>query len=494
MNSSMIALGVASVMVCIGMACRAKIGFLQKMLVPVSVIAGVFGFLFMNIIAPYFKLGGVDVKTFSSIVDVLFTFSFISIGLSGSDKKKGRRSQKNSKKSSGSFKGALGMGIIWSMLYGLTAAIGVVVIFAVGKPFNMDSIYGILIPFAFCQGPGQASTFGRIFEYTYGFENAEMVALSFAVVGFIAAFALGVPLAKYGLKKGLAKNKSVINRSVEKGYFKPEEQREPIGKVTTHSGNIETLSLHVAIMGICYLIAIGLAKIISFVPVMGATFSAMLFLWGMIAAYIVKAVMRKLGITYLLNNSFQGKITGWTSDYLVVCAFMGIQMSVIGSWIVPILIECAICAAVTFGICLYFGERLGTDHDFECILGLYGTSTGTTPSGIALLRMVDPRLQTSAATELGTMNIFMIFSTLSSIFITLAGIGTLSLPVVTGSLFIITPVYLILIKIFKVWNKPTFTLKRGKIREDGSGLEENKAAFVQGFLREPDAGTINSMI
>lgn len=65
----------------------------------------------------------------------------------------------------------------------------------------MSPWYGILIPFGFCQEPGQASTYGRLFEKEYGFENAEMVALTIAVVGFVAAFGVGVPAAKYGIRK-----------------------------------------------------------------------------------------------------------------------------------------------------------------------------------------------------------------------------------------------------------------------------------------------------
>ena len=93
------------------------------------------------------------------------------------------------------------MGIVWCILYTLTAILGVIIVALIGKTVNMDSMYGILIPFAFCQGPGQASTYGRIFEQLYGYQNAEMVALTFAIIGFLVAFLIGVPLAKYGLKK-----------------------------------------------------------------------------------------------------------------------------------------------------------------------------------------------------------------------------------------------------------------------------------------------------
>lgn len=488
MYSVVMAFGFAGFMLCIGLALRGKISFFQKTLMPVSVIGGVIGFIFMNLIISKYPIFGVSVKDFSSIVDVFFVLSFISIGLTGSKKRKKKEAmteeEKKSQKSNSTVKGAMGLGLIWCILYALTPLIGIGIVFLIGQVFGMNPMYGILIPFAFCQGPGQASTYGRLFEYTYGFENAEMVALAFAICGFLAAFLIGVPLAKYGMKKGLAKNKSKINESVERGYFKPEEQRETLGKATTQSANIETIAIHFALMGTCYLIAIGLSKLIALIPGIGTTFAAMLFFWGMIAAYIVKAIMRKLNIEYLINNALQARITGALSDYLVICAFMAIQLNVIGSWIIPIAVVSLVSAIATFFVCLYFGSRLGSDHDFERLLGLYGTSTGTTPSGISLLRMVDPKLQTTTGAELGMMNMAMLFSTPTMLVITLAGLNTISLPIACIGLFATILVYMVLLKVFRVWRKPTFSLRKGRLN-DGEA-DDGSIPFLRGFLHEVD--------
>ena len=400
------------------------------------------------------------------------------------------------KKSSGPVRGAIGMALIWCILYALQPLVGILIVSITGKAFHMDSMYGILVPFAFCQGPGQASTYGRLFEYTYGFDKAEMVALTYAIFGFLSAFLIGVPFARYGLKKGLARNKSKINEAVERGYFVPEEQREPLGKSTFHSANIETAAAHFAIMGVCYLLALVLAKLVNFIPALGSTFSAMLFMWGMFAAYIVKAVMRKLNIEYLINNAFQSRITGFLSDYLVVCAFMAIQVGIIGNWIVPILLASVASGIVTFFICLFFGERLGSDHDFERVLGVFGTSTGTTPSGVSLLRMVDPKLQTSTGAELGMMNMAMIFSTPTMLFITFAGLKMISLPIACGGMFLTIFIYIILLKVFGVLRKPTFTVAKGRISDGAESGEE--IPFLRGYLHDTvdvtDTAAVESMI
>jgi len=84
MNSFMIAFGLASIALCLGTFLRAKVSFFRNMLVPASVIAGLIGFIVMNIVPTL----GIDIGTsgemYTDIVNHLFTVSFISISLTGS--------------------------------------------------------------------------------------------------------------------------------------------------------------------------------------------------------------------------------------------------------------------------------------------------------------------------------------------------------------------------------------------------------------------------
>ena len=128
----------------------------------------------------------------------------------------------------------------------------------------------------------------------------------------------------------------------------------------------------------------------------------------------------------LQDNHLQNKITGWMGDFLVVGAFMAIKLSVIGNWILPIAIECVVVTMLTILIIYALVPRLGGDNAFERVLGLYGTSTGTIPSGIALVRIVDPALKTSTTVELGLMNLPMMFSAPVYMIILAAASGTIS--------------------------------------------------------------------
>ena len=232
-------------------------------------------------------------------------------------------------------------------------------------------------------------------------------------------------------------------------------------KDTTCNSNIETLTFHFALIGLCYIFAIGISKIMALLPgFLGSSMSGLMFMNGMYAAYIVKFLMKKLKIDFLIEDTLQSKITGWTADYLVVCAFMAVGFNIIGKWIVPILVESVIITIITFVVCFYFGRRFGGSSDFERTLGLYGTCTGTVPSGIALVRIVDPEFKTSTAVELGLMNLVMMLSTPVYIVMLAMASKTISVQMTMLVLAGMTVVYLIVLKLTRCWNKPTYSWKK----------------------------------
>ena len=146
---------------------------------------------------------------YTNIVNHLFTISFISISLTSTPK-----SENDGAKNV--LKGALGLGLVWCLLYALTPIIATALIAALGKNIYMDAVYGMLIQFAFCQGPGQSAAYGAIFEQ-YGWDNASTVAIAFSSIGFIVAFLVGIPAAKLGIRRGIAKNCGKLDSAILKG-------------------------------------------------------------------------------------------------------------------------------------------------------------------------------------------------------------------------------------------------------------------------------------
>lgn len=450
--SFMMAFGWASIMLCIGMVLRAKIPALRNMLVPTSVIAGILGIVFMNVTMETGIEVGTDMEMFTSVVNHLFTVSFISISLTSTPKGE-NSSAKNV------VKGSVAMGLVWCLLYALTPLIATGILYLMGSVTDMAPGYGMLIQFAFCQGPGQSAAYGAIFEQ-YGWSNASTVAITFASIGFIVAFLIGIPAAKLGVKRGIAKNCGKIDEAILKGYFRKEEQTEYMVKDTTCNSNIETLAFHFALIGVCYVLAVGIGHILSYIPgFLGSSMSSMMFMNGMYAAYVVKWIMKKLHLDFLQENVLQSKITGWTADYLVVCAFMAVSVNIISQWLVPIFVVVLVITAVTFGVCFYFGQRIGGSNDFERTLGLYGTCTGTVPSGIALVRIIDPEFKTTTSIELGAMNLVMLASTPIYILILAYASDSLTLTFTMLGLAVCVIAYLILLKVTKSWGKKSYYWK-----------------------------------
>lgn len=398
--SVMLTLSWIGIMMLVGVILRAVIKPLGNILMPASVIGGIIGFILMNT-GTITKLGA-DPTLCNSIVDIFFTISFISIGLTGSQKVEGVSGGKEM------LKGTFGLGFVWDLLYGLQPLVTFGVLILIGGLFSMSPEYGLLIPFAFCQGPGQSAAFGGLIEQA-GWEGAQQVAITFAVLGFVWAFALGAPIAKRGLKKKMATYPTEISPAIAKGIYKPEEQKEIAGKMTTYNGNIDTLAFNLALVGLCYVAGVGIQKLLLMVPIsLIQTMGSMTFFWGWIAAMIIRVIMTKIGVKQYHDDILQARITGFSTDFLIAAAFMAVQLSVVGQWLVPILISSSVCAIVTLLVCIFFTQRYGGVYDFERLLGMWGSATGTCPSGVALIRIIDPELKTTVPGEMGSMNLMMV--------------------------------------------------------------------------------------
>ena len=248
----MTALAWIGVMFVAAVILRAKIAFLGKSLVPACVIAGVAGFIFMNVTG----LGGSTAAEYGYISGQLYTFLFINMGITLAVKKENAEPQTKvrslkdlrAKIAGGMFSGIFGMGSFWALAYSFQALIGFGVLSLIGQYWDMDPVYGLMTSFGFAQGPGQAVTYGAQMEAA-GWAHATQVGITFASVGFLVAFIFGVPYAKRGIRTGIASSSVRLSGDVARGFYEPEKQA-PYGRVTTFGGNLDVLTFHVALVGV----------------------------------------------------------------------------------------------------------------------------------------------------------------------------------------------------------------------------------------------------
>ncbi|HPB81778.1 MAG TPA: sodium/glutamate symporter, partial [Spirochaetota bacterium] len=302
-------------------------------------------------------------------------------------------------------------------------------------------------------------SFGQVWETQYGFTNASTIGLTFAAIGFLVAFFVGIPLIRWGVKKGLPVEKhQALPQDLLCGIISDGEKKESAGELTTHSGNVETLAVHMALVGLVYILAyfftMGLVKITS--PNISKSLFGFFFFFGLFIAVLVRIIMTKLGIRRIIDPGIQRRITGWSVDFLLVGTIMAIQLVVVWEYIVPIALMSVAAAVVTTWSILYLGRRIDT-LNFERTMTIFGTCTGTVSTGLLLLRVIDPEFRTPVAFEIGIMNMVAMPIIVASMLLVNAPVWWgWNLWLVIGANVLLLLISIILILVIKMWGKPKF--------------------------------------
>ncbi len=447
----LLAIGWMSVMILIGVALRAKIRFFQRFLIPSCLIGGLIGMILVNI-----GLLPIDPEMLETIAYHFFNISFISLGLSFTPKKDEKKRKKRTKEM---VKGPLWMGLIEGVALPLQAVLGGLCILLFNF-FGADLFptFGFLAPLGFTEGPGQALSIGKVWE-GFDFAFAATIGLTFAAIGFMFAFFIGVPLANWGIRKGYAAEApKELPTSFLCGLVPRDECKEPAGHLTTHSGNIETLAFQLALIGFVYIITYGLVYAIG--ALLSFEIASMLwgffFFLGLIVAFVVKLIIVKADGDYLIDTGIQQRVTGWAVDFLITATVMAIQLVIVAQFILPITVVSAITGIATTFVVIYLGKRIWS-YNHERTVAMFGTVTGTVSTGLLLLRIVDPEFKTSVAIELGVMLIFAAPIVLSSMLL-------VSAPILWGWTLLQTLLVflamsltsLVLIRVLGLWGPPKY--------------------------------------
>jgi ESS family glutamate:Na+ symporter len=446
---SMLLFGSFAVMLICGVLLRANIAFFQKFLMPSCLIGGMIGFILINL--GVLKFSAADVKTWAFH---FFNCSFISVGLTGNDSPGKAGSGKKSY-----LKGPLWMALTQNAIFPLQAIVGGLLVMMLGfMGYQLFPTFGFFAPLGFEEGPGQALSFGKVWE-GFGFASATTIGLSFATVGFFFSFFVGVPLANWGIRRGFAAHgPKTLPKEILTGILARNQAAEPAGRLCFHSGNVEALAFQSALIGLVYVLTYFSVKYIGMiVPAdVASILWGFFFIFGLGIAILVRLVMGKFNVDYLADAGIQRRITGWAVDFLIIATVMAIELAVVWEYIVPIaVISLTVGIATTLAI-VYLGKRIWA-YNLERMVAIYGTVTGTVSCGLLLLRIVDPEFKTPVAVDIALMNLFSI-----------PGIG-LCLVLVNGpvwwgwssalTLVMFSAVMLTalaLLKIFKLWGPPKF--------------------------------------
>ncbi len=446
---AMLGFGWLGVMLLLGVFLRAKVGFFQRFLFPSCLIGGIAGLAILQT-----GLLGVETSLLETFAYHLFNVSFISVGLT-------IRSPEEQKAYSGRevVKGSLWMAMVSGVMMPLQALVGggLVLLFNYFD-FGLFKTFGFFAPLGFVQGPGQVLSVGKAWE-TLGFANAATIGLTFATIGFLFAFFVGVPLANWGIRRGMAAHApKSMPRDLLVGIVPKGASRESAGSLTMHSGNVDTLAFQFALVGLVYLLTYalvyGIASLLR--PELAATLWGFFFFAGLLVSIAVRTLIIKIGLGHLVDPGVQRRVTGWSVDFLIVATVMAVQPAIVWKYALPIGTISLVCGVVTTLGIIYLGRRLWA-LNIERMVGIYGICTGTASSGLLLVRVVDPEFRTSVAMELGFQAIFSSVPVLSCMLLVSAPlIWGWSMELTLAVFFGLMAVFLALLKIVKFWGKKRF--------------------------------------
>ena len=384
-----------------GNSLKRKIPFLKKSLMPASVIGGT---VLITLAAIYKAITGdvmFDTVVYNNVGTAyleMITYHTLALGFIASTLKV-TNSHLNKQRTTE----IINTGITTVATYLIQGVVGLLVTIIVAffiKDFFQAA--GMLLPFGFGQGTGQAMNYGNIYEIDYGFGGGKSFGLTIAAVGFLSASFGGVIHLNIMRKQGkIRDNRNVQQLNVEKVEGNNEvPMQESLDKIS-----IQIAFIFVA-YALAYLLIYGLGLLL---PGMKSTIYGFNFLLGVLCATIVKFATRFLRKTQLMhreyiNNFLLTRLSNFFFDIMIVAGIAAIRLDILEQYWGVVAILGGSGLIVTYAYNRFVAKKLFKSYSEEQFLAMYGMLTGTASTGIILLREVDGNFKTPAADNLVYQN------------------------------------------------------------------------------------------
>ena len=364
----------------VGNILKKSIPFLRNSLVPTSVLAGV---LLLTIASAYQVITGnvmFDTEVFggkgTETLEII-TYHALALGFIASAFK--TTGGKLTKQRTGEIVNTGVTTVATYIIQGISGLAITIVAALVLEDFL--SAAGVLLPFGYGQGTGQALNYGNIYETDYGFTGGRSFGLTIAALGFLSASIGGVIHLNVMKKRGklvLSKRTdgSLHTDAVESDNEIP--MQESIDKFT-----VQIALLVVAYIG-AYLLMYFLGQLL---PGMRSVIYGFNFLLGVLSGTLIKLLLnflykKKIVKKKYTNNFLMTRACNFFFDIMVVAGIAAIRLDMLERYWGVIIILGVVGAIVTYVYNRIVAKTLFPDYYEEQFLAMYGMLTGTASTGI----------------------------------------------------------------------------------------------------------------
>ncbi len=382
-------------------ALKRTVGFLKRSLIPTSVLGGIILLIVATVYqavsgevmfnTPFFGGNGMNLLE-------MLTYHCLALGFIASTMK-----EANSKFTKKRNIEIFNTGVTTVSTYLLQAVVGLGITMIVA--LIVEGFFpaaGILLPFGYGQGTGQALNYGSIYESQYGFVGGKSFGLTVAALGFLSASIGGV------VHLNIIKKQKRVDDNGKAGKMLLEEIQSE--NEISMNGSMDKLTVQVAIVMAAYLLTHILMYLLGMVlPGMKSVIYGFNFLIGVLMATLIKFVLKLLNKGGLVkkkytNDFLMNRISNFFFDIMVVAGIAAINLELIKEYWEVLLILGIVGLIITYYYNRYIARKLFPEYPEEQFLMMYGMLTGTASTGVILLREVDENFKTPAADNLVYQN------------------------------------------------------------------------------------------
>lgn len=370
---------------------KEKTGLFKSIIVPTSLMAGFIGLIMGPEVLGIFDF---DLDFYKSLVSHFMGIGFIALTLSGSRAKQGADS--------------VNSGLFIVSNYVMQGIVGMLVVYGLASTIKPDLFpgLGLMLPLAFGQGPGFASSIGSTWDETLPFGFANQYGLTLATTGFLVGGLVGIILLNYYVRK----YNMPVNKLNKLGGLHTKNLRLVNIKEINFFDNLTSQVAWISLLyAMTYMVMKYLVLGLEQLGVVGITIASLVkgfnFLFGIIVALIFKAILKYLDSkghrTFeLIDDYMMQNITSFSFNVMITSSVLAISIQAIKDYWELLLTISITGALATLLFVTWFGRRVFKTNPLHYILAMFGMMTGTASTGIALLRGVDPDLDTDVAKNL----------------------------------------------------------------------------------------------
>ena len=289
-----------------------------------------------------------------------------------------------------------------SLMFCISACvIGVQVLSAMG----LGKVFGLpdgaaLLPFgAFFGAHGIPQVIAGIYDTLgyWNYDEASAFGTTYATIGMLYGIIAGIIILNIGIRKGWVSAEKSGNLSDEDytGILK-KEHRVKFMKSYTSDIAFDPLTMHFAIVMAIMIVAYGLLEVLHKIPL----FSGFaIYVPAIIVSLVAGIILRKTPLGDFLDSESLAHIGSLALEYLIVTAIATMKLDVIMNNAGAILTISLVGLALTTIVLMTLPRLWLKEHWLENAMVMFGSWTGSTATGMMLLRIADPELETDPVAD-----------------------------------------------------------------------------------------------